>query len=268
MFLADYHAHSSLSPDARDSMLSMALAAADKGITELCFTNHLENCSRCIHTFPPFEDWDGQKREFDEAKIATGGRISLALGAELDNGHHMPDLARELYSQPTLDFVIGSIHSVRNVDDFFYLDYSDPAYTRRLFNLYFNEYIEMARLGYYDVIGHLGYLQRYMARQNEYIDLMEFELLIRELFTIVIDDGKGIEINTSGMSVPLGRPIPDAPVLSLYRSMGGEFITVGSDSHRVETVGYGISEVYDLLRSLGFKYVTRYSDHKPEQVKL
>ena len=41
MYLADYHAHSRWSDDARISMAEMALTAAQQGLDEICFTDHV-----------------------------------------------------------------------------------------------------------------------------------------------------------------------------------------------------------------------------------
>ena len=42
MYLADYHTHSRISPDGRDSMTALAEAAAAAGLDEICFTDHVE----------------------------------------------------------------------------------------------------------------------------------------------------------------------------------------------------------------------------------
>ncbi len=44
-------------------------------------------------------------------------------------------------------------------------------------------------------------------------------------------------------------PLPDAPLLRLYRELGGEIITLGSDAHSAEYVGCAIRERQELLRS-------------------
>lgn len=36
----DFHMHSKVSFDARDSALDMALAARERGLKEICFTDH------------------------------------------------------------------------------------------------------------------------------------------------------------------------------------------------------------------------------------
>ena len=39
----DYHMHSHVSFDARDTGLAMALAAKERGLKEICFTAHIED---------------------------------------------------------------------------------------------------------------------------------------------------------------------------------------------------------------------------------
>ena len=64
------------------------------------------------------------------------------------------------------------------------------------------------------------------------------------------------------------RPLPDADILRLYRQMGGEVITLGSDAHETKDVGCVIRERQQLLRDCGFKYFTTFTGGKPEFRKL
>ena len=60
-----------------------------------------------------------------------------------------------------------------------------------------------------------------------------------------------------------GRPVPNIEHLKLYRDMGGELITVGSDSHKGADIGTGIDEALKILKEAGFKYVASYEARKP-----
>ena len=44
-------------------------------------------------------------------------------------------------------------------------------------------------------------------------------------------------------------------MLTRYRELGGELITVGSDSHSPKTMGNGIEQAMNRLRELGFRNV-------------
>ena len=50
--------------------------------------------------------------------------------------------------------------------------------------------------------------------------------------------------------------------------MGGEIITVGSDAHKKEDIGFGFDIANDLLKNVGFRYYTVFKERKPEFMKL
>ena len=80
----------------------------------------------------------------------------------------------------------------------------------------------------------------------------------------MVAHGKGIEVNTYR-----GKTLSEwKPVLELYRACGGELVTTGSDAHVTSSVGKGIPEAMELLRSCGFRYVTTYERRQPQQHKL
>ena len=57
-------------------------------------------------------------------------------------------------------------------------------------------------------------------------------------------------------------------MLRLYRDEGGELVTVGSDAHTAAEVGGGVPKAYDLLRSLGFRYVSAAGSRGLSPIKL
>ena len=60
-----------------------------------------------------------------------------------------------------------------------------------------------------------------------------FEEEIAEIFRLIIPKGIGIELNTNRGNTPL----PDEKWLRLYRSLGGEIVTLGTDAHTPGFVG-------------------------------
>lgn len=271
--LADYHMHCRpYSPDARDTMLDMARAAVERGMTHICVTNHAENCTQDPQypdQFPPFEDWAALEADLKSVRERMACTLDVRLGAEVGAPHYLPEEGRRIYSLPCLDFIIGSVHNLRNARDFYFLSYpEDFENFRPAVELYINEYIELSRSGMCDVLGHLGYMQKYMARQGKGFDMMQFEDRLRVLFRSCVEHGVGIEVNTAALHEALGEFLPQTSVIRLYREMGGEIITVGSDSHRAADVGQGVREGHELLRSLGFGYVCLFKNHEPEFVRL
>ena len=83
MYLADYHLHSRISPDAGDSMTALAEAAVAAGLDELCFTDHVEPIAWASTNLRESYEWSALTAEFDAARDAMGDRIKLRLGIEL-----------------------------------------------------------------------------------------------------------------------------------------------------------------------------------------
>ena len=59
--------------------------------------------------------------------------------------------------------------------------------------------------------------------------------------------------------------MPGLPILKLYKELVGSIITVGSDSHRPERVGYGFDEVYQKLKEAGFVSISVFKNRKNKQ---
>ena len=79
----------------------------------------------------------------------------------------------------------------------------------------------------------------------------------------MIADGKGIEMNTSAKRHGLKDTMPSREILRLYRELGGEIITIGSDSHKPEHLGTYIEETKRLLKDMGFEKFCTYEKMKP-----
>lgn len=67
--------------------------------------------------------------------------------------------------------------------------------------------------------------------------------LFAEIFSYLAKNGKGIEINTSAW---WDDPCWGEDVLKLYRDLGGQYITTGSDAHRSDRVAKRIKEAEKL----------------------
>ncbi len=83
-----------------------------------------------------------------------------------------------------------------------------------------------------------------------------------EVLRQVVSDGKGIELNTSGIRYGLGDFQPSREILELYRDLGGTVVTVGSDSHTPDHLGSYLRLAYRELAELGFEGVWTFRCHE------
>ena len=272
MFLADYHIHSTASPDARDTMTDMAAAARARGAAALCFTDHCDLDHYDTGKPDPhcFDYWPEALRQYADARAALPD-LDIRLGIELGEPNHDPARAAEIAAMPELDFVLGSLHNLRDELDFYHYAYQSEAHCHQLLSRYLDELMEIAELLCFDVMAHIGYTRRYMlgAGFQAHLDLETYGDRLEALLRRLISQGRGIELNCSGWRHPgIHGPIPEPDLLRLYRALGGEIITVGTDAHIARDAGLYLREGYDLLRELGFRYVTVYQKRKPEFIRL
>lgn len=241
--------------------------ASNGGLSEICFTDHVEPIVWGTSTPRAGEyDWAALRAQYDEAVRLYGDRITLRLGMELGEAYldfpiadHLADTA------PGLDFVIGSVHMFRDEDgctDLFYVDSDrDDAYYHHVIDAYLTEMLSLAKWGRFSVLGHLTLPVRCINEiRGKDIPFRPHMAQVEEILRILIEKGVGIECNTNRGHTPL----PDAEILTLYRRLGGEIITLGSDAHTADYLGCAIAERQELLRSCGFRYFTTFQKGKPD----
>lgn len=264
MYLADYHTHTRFSPDARDSMTEMARAAIDAGMDEICFTDHVEPLVwGSTEKREPY-DWSRLTADLQEAQREVGDRIRLRLGIELGDAEWYPEHVKTLLADaPDFDFVIGSIHilsrAYQGEDLYTYVPESEAAAQASLAD-YLTAVRELAELGGFTVLGHLTLPLRYLNEMRGFhVCFDPYEEEIRAILRTLIENGRGIEVNVNRGNTPL----PDAKWLTLYRELGGELITLGTDAHSTAHAGRFIREGQELLRSCGFKRFCTFEKQSP-----
>ena len=265
MYLADYHTHSRVSPDARAPMIALAEAAVAAGLDELCFTDHVEPIGWGTTRLrqEPY-DWSVMEKEYQAAREAMGDRIQLRLGMELGDapwrfGHPEKMIAHA----PELDFVIGSVHMLSEEFDgvdLYYFEPKDDDEARAGMVDYLRQVRRLAAGGRFSVLGHLTLPLRYL-NENRWFHLTfdGFEDEIEDILRTLIGKGLGIELNTNRGNTPL----PDEKWLRMYRDLGGEIITLGTDAHTPDFVGCAVRERQARLKECGFTRVCTFEKRRP-----
>lgn len=267
MFLADCHTHSSCSPDSSTPMVEMAKRAVEYGLTALTLTDHCDLLGLEGERTPDY-DWAPVLEQRKETLAAFGTRLDLPMGVELGMAFLFPEAADRILSQPGIDFVIGAAHNLSEEAggrDFYMLDYETPQDCYTALDDYFASMVKLAAGPHYDVVAHIIYPLRYMRhRPFPLPSLTRYRDQIHEIMRLAKDSGRGIEINTwKGQT--LGEWLP---LLKMYKEMGGEIVTVGSDAHAPEPIAKGVPEVYRMLKDCGFRYTAVYHERKPDFIKL
>lgn len=265
-YLYDYHMHSTNSIDGRNSVMELCESAVDKGLSEIAITDHFEPMSgneNCRQYSP-----ERYFIEVEKARERFDGKIRVKTGVELGQPHNFKETTSRLLDSYSYDYILASLHKLADGRDFYEMDYSTIKLDD-LCEVYLKELEQLASWGRFDCIGHLDIIKRYATDfyKSRITLISKFELLKR-VFKIIIPMGKGIEINTSGLRQAPKETMPGLDVLKLYRNMGGEILTVGSDAHSAEDQGKGLNEAMELAAEAGFRYITVFDSRKPSFVRI
>ena len=268
MRIFDSHVHSSNSPDAESSVMLLCEQAVAAGLSGFCVTDHCE-----------LEEYEsGQFAErisqsiFDVGKAAKvfQGRLTLHTGVEISGVHHRPELARQVAGRP-FDMILLSVHNDEDGTDIFYhpFDRWTPQEIDRYLTYYFTSLLRSMQLGEFDVVAHLTYPIRYITGRHKIpVDLGRYSDLTDAILRLAAQEGKGLEINTSGLFGPLADTMPPAPYIRRFRELGGEFVTIGSDSHQIHTLGAGFDQARQILADAGFGSYTFYRERHPLLIQI
>ena len=253
----DYHLHTEFSFDSSEKIENICEKAVMSGIKEIALTDHLELPLTDKTPFPDLEKRCGVIRKCQELYPQLSILSGLEIGQPWRGG--VPD---KVYA--SLDFVIASVHSPDGYQDVKYADLSSENEVKHFLDTYLSQMIFMAKTSDYDVLAHVTFLFRYISEEAiQKYPPESFRDAYAELFTAIIDRGKGIEVNCSGLRMPtIGKTLPSLELLKLYRNLGGEIVTVGSDGHSCRSAFSGIAEGYAVLRQAGFQYAASFSGRK------
>jgi histidinol-phosphatase (PHP family) len=264
MYYADYHIHSDFSADGKDPMEDIIQEAIKRGLQEIAFTEHYDYGQ--VETGKPFlVDTDKYRKTFLTLKEKYQKQIKLIFGVELGLIPEVkPELSTYIEEYP-FDFIIGSSHSVWQKDIAHCKDYFFGQRTKKeAYQIYFEEVLRCIKLfDEFDVYGHLDYMMRYADYADRKIYYLEFRDIIDEILKALIHKNKGLEINTSGYRYNLELCHPGPEILKRYKELGGEIITVGSDTHTAKGVCTHFKEAYAMLKKCGFSYMTLFEQRKP-----
>lgn len=264
--LVDMHTHSDNSPDGSHSVTLMCERAIEKGIACFAITDHCE-----IDQFYQENFNIAVKQSFFDIEKARGifkDQIRLLVGIELGQAPQNPALADKVLSAFPYDIVLASMHRLPNRPDFAFTDFTKES-PEQMFDEYLDELLKLIEWGNFDVLAHLTYPFRYIVGDAGHpMDLRDYEEKVTQVLTALIAKGKGLEINTSGLRGKYGTLVPDLWCLRLYRRLGGQIITVGSDAHRAEDIAANIADGQAAAQQAGFENYAVYVNRKPVYAKI
>ena len=236
-----------------------------EGLKEICFTDHMDYD---VDTYyGPIIDLNEYFSKLEFLKSKYNDKICIKKGLELGLQKQIINECSQVVKSHPFDFIICSIHSIEKKDLYFGEFFKGKTqYTS--YETYYNElYNVVKNYKDYSVLGHLDLIKRY-GDYEKLLDDTLFSDIIETILKQVIYDGKGIELNTSCYRYNLPDLTPSRYILNMYKELGGEIITTGSDSHTPSQIAVQFDYIYSYLKDIGFKYVCSFDKMNPNFIKI
>jgi len=269
----DSHNHTlHFSGDAHMTAADLLSAAKAKGLDAVVITEHYE------YDFPHEVDHalvfdiDKYFQTFAKWSEHIPAGLSLFSGIELGYQPHLPSYYDSLVAQYPFDSVILSNHLFNGKDPYFFQEcYKNPR--KQVYAKYIDELTDMVLASNnFDIVGHYDYIMRYANYKDSMMRYSDAPESFDRFLTSLVQKKKSLEINTRSISKLISRNIedfwPDRHILERYIELGGERVTLGSDSHDSTSLGFFFDETAAYLKDCGFKELTTYVGRKEIRTKI
>ncbi len=259
MIRYDYHLHSDFSCDSETPMAPLCRAAIDFGLTEIGFCEHFDLVPEdpCYAAFRVEAWWE----ELSRCRELFADSLVIRAGIEAGEPHRFGSILADMLGRFPWDYCVGALHWVGSTmiwDAHYYDQPQDQAYRE-----YFAELERAASCGGFDILAHMDAVKRYGAERYGPFKPQHYEEEIRAVLRACALNDIAVEINTGTLRRPVRETSPGLQVLTWFRQEGGRWVTLGSDAHLPEHVGFGLEHCLDLARAAGFQVVAGFEGRRP-----
>ena len=264
--MQDLHLHSNFSFDSNTDPEENIKSAIKNNIKIMAFTDHTDNF--CQNDRDISFDLDKYFSTIYKLREKYNDQIKILAGIEVGIAYENADIINKFIEENPFDFVIGSIHAVefedvwsnrKNIE-------KNPKHYYRKYYKYMLDSVKSCKN--FSVLGHIDYIDRYLEDKSVIPDFSFYEDLIEEILKELIKTKRGFEYNTAGFRNDLTHANPKDKILEKYKHLGGNIITLGSDSHFPDTISYKIDDGIKHLKDLGFDHISYFENKKEKTIEI
>lgn len=266
MQLSNYHSHCTFC-DGRSTPEDFVKFAISHGFRAYGFSSHSPL---------PFETfWNMSKddmpeylEEINRLKEKYAGQLEIYTSLEIDylDETYNPSIA--YFQELPLDYRIGSIHFLPLSEhlsednmvciDGAFADYKDSVdryfegKISKLVTRYFDSTLKMIEAGGIDIVGHMDkiYMNGHKCEGFSF-DADWYQKPFKAVLDLIAQKGLMVEVNTKNL-IKKQQIFPRKEYLGLLKDMSIP-VMVNSDCHYPDLVNDGRSEVFEILKDIGFR---------------
>lgn len=258
----DFHNHTVLCNHATGTVDEYLQRAIEIGIDVYGFSDHAP-----MNYDPKYRMSFEQKSYYEkmilDAKEKYKNDIKVLLAYEVDylNGYISDEVMNT-----KVDYFIGSVHFLGNKNEVWGFD--NPEYISvyeskdidAIWQEYFDAIEAMAKLGIFDIAGHLDLIKVF-----KFLPKKDVRLIAKNALKAIKKSNMVLELNPAGLRKPVEEQYPSKELLELAFELEIP-ITFGSDAHSVAQVGYKYEELTSFAKSIGYEKCITFDSRDRELV--
>jgi histidinol-phosphatase (PHP family) len=262
--MIDYHLHTLFCNHASGSMEQYIRSAADSGIGEICFLDHLtvqaaeKGLSMTVKEIPYyFQAVRVLKQKYRHA-------LNIKVGLEIDFNPDHTGLFQEVVGTYAFDVIATGLHFPGGMDvvsrrSSWCFGEEDTDY---VYGLYFEQLEKMLDYTYFDVICHIDLVKKFGRKPSR-----SFDQAVDEILSKIKEKDLTVEVNTSGYNHPIQKPYPSLDIIRRCYEKGIS-ITLGSDAHKPADVGQHYERALPMILSAGYRHLATFTKRKRSEIPI
>ena len=283
MITADLHTHTSFSTDCNSPMADMVEKAFELGLKTYTITDHydlghhiFDHADQIGYEYAGISETEVKKlfvcdakasyKEFLRLKEVYAGRIELRYGMELGMQPALCKDFRDFTEMYPFDLLIGSCHEANGLDPY-YPRFIEGRGAKEAFRDYYRAMYHCVDVfsREIDVLAHPDYVIRYHRPDGFEFIYSDYGDILDEVLKLLIKREIALECNTGSFKYFSEKSQPAKAILSRYRQLGGELVTVGSDAHSPDRIAGQFKMAEDMLKECGFDGYYVYEKRKAKK---
>ena len=169
-----------------------------------------------------------------------------------------------------IDFIIGACHFISKYDIVNEWAFDNPQFIAEfdkhdiddLYNLYYSIIYEAVISRNFDIIAHFDLIKKFGHRPKK-----DLKPTIQKIAQAMSKYDIAAEVNTSGLLKPVKEMYPSEDIISIFFENNVP-ITLGSDSHVPDAVGYAFDRAVQIIKKIGYTKISGFSKRKRYDVDL
>jgi histidinol-phosphatase (PHP family) len=247
----DLHNHTTLCNHATGTMEEYVRRAIELGIDQFGFSEHAPM------DFDKKYRLDISQKDFYENEVKKlqekyKNQIKILLAYEVDFMQNVKML--DVILDAKVDYLIGSVHFLDGwgFDNPEFIGKYENNDIDKIWQDYFDTIQAMAKSRHFDIVGHIDLIKIF-----KYLPKKDVRLIAKDALNEIKKSGMVIEINAAGLRKPIKEIYPSKELLEVVNDLNIP-ITLSSDAHSVDQIGFKYNEVVDFVKSIGFTNLTTF----------